>query len=741
MSYLGFDYETFLIDENQPNPKPVCLAYYYLSNGQEKNDLIVGLDNMQEFMLKILNKDGLTLLAHNATFDNLVTYTHFNKEVKEALVRKLQKGEIICTQIQQIFIDNLKYRRVKKYDLATLVKHYFKKDITAGKGEDAWRTRYSELVDTPKEKWPQEAIDYALDDAKWVYRLYTEKQHEHVSIDHQQAVEAAFYLNLAGSDGMNIDTTKVDILEKEINELQNPSYAYLHKKGMITISSIEENQAFVQAKKSMRQANKKNKEYWEFTPEYLQYIKEFKIPYEDLKKKLSSYKIKKNQAKYIEYLNIKLPKEQQIVTAKGNLSVTKDSMNTYMSSVEDEDVKAVIQSFLNIAMYDNIKSSFVKRLKNNKLIRTTYKAVVNSGRTSSSGSKLYPSVNIQQMPREVPNVTYDIRNCFKAKEGYKIVSIDYSGLELISTAYRLHAIGVGSYMLNLLNKGDTPSDLHSILANKLRNTKLKTSITAEEFIKHKKEKGWAEYRQLAKPINLGFPGGIGYDNMRNILAASGIYPKIKVLCTSNNEFLLMKKAKELRGLGKPVRVRQVAFDKYQLIYDELVDIKRQMFQLYPDLQKFLTEGHISYTNGKKIRVKNEFGKLKEEELYNYSVNDFTRKDVKYTQVCNGFLMQTPSAIGAKNAFIECSRNFLFDENIQVKAFIHDEILFEIKDNDKIHENVKKCAEIMINSMQKVIKNVRIAVEAEICGDYWRKAGGEWDRAYWKNANSTELMEK
>jgi hypothetical protein len=346
---------------------------------------------------------------------------------------------------------------------------------------------------------------------------------------------------------------------------------------------------------------------------------------------------------------------------------------------------------------------------------------------------------MQQMPREVPGVTWDIRNCFVPREGYKICSIDYSGLELSSTAHQLYDLTGNSEMRDVINSGDVPTDMHSKLACRIMSIKENKTVTYEEFVANKKESPYKYYRQLSKPINLGFPGGIGYETMRSLLIKEGINPKLVVLDKSENEDALTWKRSILRKEGHPVRVRRVGFSEYQLVYDELVQLKQELFNLYPDLEYFLTKYHEQFLNGETKRMKNEFGEWETEPLYDFEVGGYTfvRAHCMYTQVCNGLLMQSPAAIGAKRAVCDILKKYVDSDEVRPLAFIHDELVFEIKDNENMQQHVQDLSEMMIDSMQTVLNSVRIAVEAE-CFDYWKKAGGFYEAAYWKDADNKQL---
>jgi hypothetical protein len=129
-------------------------------------------------------------------------------------------------------------------------------------------------------------------------------------------------------------------------------------------------------------------------------------------------------------------------------------------------------------------------------------------------------------------------------------------------------------------------------------------------------------------------------------------------------------------------------------------------------------------------VKNEYGEWEKEPMYSYDIYGFKRDFCTYTAFCNGFLMQTPGARGATKAASKVIQTFHNSPDIKPLAFIHDEILFECKEDRK--DLIEEAAHIMIDEMQSVLTSVRITVEASM-SDYWQKADGFYTKSYWGDA--------
>lgn len=677
MRAIGIDFETHLIDAENPVPKPVCLAVY--QGG--KQALFIGFNEMRAKLTELTSQLE-PLVAHNMKFEALIITKYF-PELKEKLQAKFRRKEMKCTFINEKLIDNTREKPLNRYGLDKLVNHYLDIDISAGKsGDDVWRLRYSELDGIPREEWPQEAINYALDDAKYAIDVYL---HQFKLVKNPDlSVEAEYYLNLMGLEGIRISKERVIELENELKAKIAPFYTKLEEANLV--------------------------------------------------EKTKAGKYKKNMNIFRDYIsNLGVACEY---TSKGGLKTGSESLHKYYKETQDEYLKA----YLDLMEYEKVLTAFTSRLKQaDPKIYTQYNAVVSSGRTSAYTSKEFPSLNIQQMPRSVQGVSWDVRNCFIPSPGYVLGSVDYAGLELASAANQLFELTGKHNMLDILNSGDKPVDMHSKFAVRLKNLKEKTQLTYEDFLVNKKQTGFKEYRQLAKPINLGFPGGIGYDTMRTLLFKEGITPKLEILQRAGWEGGLVWEMRKLRKAGEPARVRRVGKAEYQLVLDELVELKWALFDIYPDLGFFLKEGHKEFTTGEKKYVKNEFGEWEQDDMYAFSMYGFTRNYCTYTQFCNNILMQSPAAIGAKKASVKLIKKYQNHPHVRLLAFIHDEFLFEIKDDKSIIEaEIRDISEIMIDEMQSVLKHATITVEGG-WDDCWKKAPNNESPIYFKRPTNKELV--
>ena len=314
--------------------------------------------------------------------------------------------------------------------------------------------------------------------------------------------------------------------------------------------------------------------------------------------------------------------------------------------------------------------------------------------------------------------TYDVRSCYIPRPGFKLVPIDYNNLELLSCASQLRRFYGVSDMANIIMSGDKPTDLHSMFASKLMGQEEKRVITYDDYILNKKDPKYKAYRSKGKPMSLGRPGGMGYDTIRSQCEMVGIILDYKVLFSHDHE-RTVKRMFFKHGETQPnLRVKRTGFREWSIVKDEVVGIRKALDELYSDLSEFLNEGHKKFLTGEHRFKKNEFGEWEKEVFYRFDSHGVKRDYCNYTAFCNGYLMQTPSAVGAKYAGYKLFREFESTDDVNMLAFVHDEYIMEIRDDKHLMDNVERCSEIMIDSMIEKL-GIRVAVEWQI-QNYWSK---------------------
>jgi DNA polymerase I-like protein with 3'-5' exonuclease and polymerase domains len=142
----------------------------------------------------------------------------------------------------------------------------------------------------------------------------------------------------------------------------------------------------------------------------------------------------------------------------------------------------------------------------------------------------FGEINAQNLP-----VDKRVRSCFCPSEGQAFVNADYSTIEMATLAQSLRRqFRLESRMLQAINNG---KDLHRLVAARVAG-KPESQVTIDE-------------REKAKPINFGKPGGMGSATLRTYARASY---------------------------------------KVDLTEDEVERLSDSWFDLFPEMEAFLTDG-------------------------------------------------------------------------------------------------------------------------------------------------------
>ena len=617
------DFETYQISSEFPFPRPVCLSW---CSGEDRG--LLKPNQVERFLRKIPNHD--IIVAHNLKFDLMVLYEWL--DLQPWVHEKLELGTLRDTLISAKLHDLAQSGDLAtpSYSLSSLVKRFYNKDISDTKGPSSWRLRYEELNHLPFSQWPKDAVDYALDDSEWVHKLFSNYLKDY---DCQTSIRADFVLAKMNNRGIRVDQKRVNSMAQGVIKETEGSKRLLVERGFATIDPKDPK------------------------------------------------KLKKSVLKLREHITKLTPRGfEPLQTPKGDVATDRTVLKRF--SKQDD----VCEAFLKLSEFTKLESTYLPALCNN-FVRANFNVLVETGRTSSFGSKLYPSCNLQNFPRGM-----GVRECLVPREGHVFVSIDYGSLELCSVAQQLlNQYGFSTHATQI-NSGNEPTDLHSFLGVTIYNEYLKPEIpmSYHEFVARLKagDKEVKNYRTLAKPVGLGFPGGLG--------------PKTMV------EFAATTYGVKL-SIAEATRLKDIFYDTY------------------PDFATFMKKDSKDYKTGKRrCEGANKFS-----DEYVYTIGTRTRSGCTFTNFANGYLMQSLSSDGAKIALYD-TYQFLFGKGQGALVnFIHDEIIFELKDGLLLEQNIEDLSYIMIRAMQKVMPNIRITVEAAVMPDRWVKDGPfRFTKKYW-----------
>lgn len=664
-TYIGFDTETHLITNAEPIPDMVCITF---SDGTIYGGTLDSKIEGVKKLLEYLNDPDVCVVGHNVFYDIAVimrfikdNYNTDYRALEEQIWDLFKSGKIkdtgVTAKLVAIRYDWLRYDPVMKgpaeFSLAALCYRHFNIKLE-GKEGDTWRFKYKELDNIPLELWPKEAVDYAVGDAIHPPKLYIFMSNKYgVSPDETFQTESAWVLHKMGVWGIYPDAQIAHELEAKILPVIESTQEDLIELGFYRKPEFTVDRALL--KKLVVEclgdkAPKTASGDISLADGVLRKCKHHLIKaYLDNKDdKETLYLIglatKEQPSKNMEAIRdaVRDHFDDPPLTDKGQISTDRATI---------EQVPILLQ-LANIGEYEKIRTTYLPMFKTGEVQHAHWNVLVASGRVSVS------KPNLNNMPRG-----HGVRECFKARPGYVLISADYSQAELCSLAQLcLDKFGY-SRMAEAINKGQ---DLHLLLVSQIKQIPYDTVLTLYKA----GDKEIKDLRQMAKAANFGFPGGLGPDKF--VMYAWQSY-------------------------------------KVKITREQAVDLKATWLAAYPEVGEYFKWVSKRLKNGKAFDfIQHRSGRI--------------RGRVGFCDGCNtGF--QGLTADGAKYAKNTISHAMYCEEDSplygsHIVAFIYDELLIEAPIG-KAHEAAMELQRLMISGMQVFTPEVVTRVEVDMMY-HWSK---------------------
>ena len=230
-------------------PSAVALSKGLRFQDEEGWSAIFARREAADVFCELLIDPNIKFVIQNASFDMALLVDLVREELGIDLYKSkpsvfdlydpregVSCASVTCTKVREMLLsiadDTYTYVRVgskvsrRTFSLKALTELYYGTVIS--KGADTWRLRYSELDGLPLEEWPKNAVEYAVDDARWHLRVYqaqsAPRQHSgggvlvdstgYVTNEAQQCA-ADFALHLTAVHGVSVAPKAVEIFEKE----------------------------------------------------------------------------------------------------------------------------------------------------------------------------------------------------------------------------------------------------------------------------------------------------------------------------------------------------------------------------------------------------------------------------------------------------------------------------------------------------------------------------------------------
>lgn len=742
---VAIDTETFLIGPGAIIPQLVCVSIAT----EGKHLLFAHCDaGLEDILREYFSPGTYRPIFHNAAFDVPVLIKEFPS--LEALIwEKLERGECSDTMLREQLLnlstkgklevmempDGTKIRL--QYSLAALTKKYTGVDISAGKsGDDAWRMNYDKLHGLPAIKYPLAAREYAMEDAAFTLQVF-EGQEERVESKSgyaslstetfQTAVSVA--LAYITENGMATDEAEFIKLNQWLeHELSSDRLAPLVEAG-IMVPAVPA----IPHKRMDGAARELVAEWLGILPEDV----EWERLDDDLRQALLDSGVKFKAAKNSSVKKAVLIDHVEKVLKQHGIPVKKTESGMTSTAAE------VMQE---VAPLDPVLGVYQHRQKLQKLVTTEiprmmwdgelspvvhfpYRTILETSRTSSFASSLFPSANGQ-------NVDPRARPIFRARDGHVLISCDYAMLELVCVAQTTYDLFGRSVHRDKINAG---YDLHAYLGSVLAyNLDAEFQEHCQEagntdfdsiYLYFKSRKGtplFKKFRKLAKPVGLGFPSGLGAYKMVGLAYKDPYNIDFKELAEDRfqrhpEEFNITRVqyyAKKLQMTsGWTPMLKAIAFAQ---------NLRSIWMETYPEMVRYfewVKEQRDERTPYIRMGDDDEVQGL----CYTTPMGMY-RAACTYTAVSNGRCMQSPGAEGFKTAVFNLVRETKLGnlQDCRVVNEIHDELIVEVPEW-AMHDRAMQIARIMEEAMGVVIQDVKVKAEPAAMRNWDKFAEPVFDR--------------
>ena len=600
---LFFDAETWPIAPGLQAPPVVC--------GQWSTPEGPALALAPEFRQRIVQAlQAETVAGHSVAYDMAAIAATW-PEVLPLIFQAYAEGRVTCTYVREklLLVAAGREHSGQKYDLAgcldrAKIPHAFKTE--GGKKAETWRTRYSELRDTPPDQWPEDARRYAQEDVRGGEALYLH-QERHAPAgwleDQHRRARADFWLTLAAAWGMRTDQEHVHRLAQATSAEAVTLRASLQKAGLVRSNGVKDTKA---ARLRMIAQRVSQGLPLPLTP----------AGKEAKKADPDSFPACILQAAG-DFLKGPRPGESDSDLGKRTIALT------YVSTTVDACAETGDQTLIDYARFGSLSKlkGRIKRLAAAGAlpIQTRFNVILKTGRTSSTAGKSKAGEPVSRYGDQIQNLDRapGVRECYRARPGFVLLSVDYSAAELHTLAQVCLYLGLDSTMAKVLNSG---KDIH------LWFGALMKGWTYEWAKANKSRPEVKAARQMAKAANFGFPGGLGVLKFR--LFALGTY-----------------------GV--------------RLTDQEAKDLKAAWFAAFPEMVEYFAHVNALIESGEPLR---HFTSLR------------YRGGASYCAACNSYF-QGLAADMALDAGFDVSRECYTGDGIlrgsRIVDFIHDELLLEV----------------------------------------------------------------
>lgn len=723
MTLYALDCETHRIGPGAVAPRVICASVAWREGDEVVTELMGNHpeDDLPNFLEALLQDEESRVVTHNGGFDYACVVSTW-PELTTAVFAALESGRLTDTLWREKLL-NLSTtgkmeraempdgsQRIVSYSLASLQYHYLGVDRSAEKEdlEEGWRANYSALDGWRAEEYPEEAERYAREDAAGTLLVHEaqERRKAEWSMSSTETeglrLATSFVLYLMTAWGAEVDPEAVAEMRRKVDEVTEANRDLLEEFGILRpgrparphAHDLERAEQYAREVLSVLSVP----EGFDWSPHDLA-LRDLGVRMVEAKP--GTIDTKALQA-YAERLYRKLGQIPDLTDGGqhgDNKKIKLDAEHVEHLAAHDP----VMEQYQARQELAKLRTNQLPVLESAPVIHFPYDALKGTGRTSSYASDLFPSTNGQQVPKEIGGI--DPRRCYRPREGTVFLDCDLSVLELACVGQTTYDLFGESVHLERYNAG---VDLHAYLGAQLlvmsggainsidespdgvgrhfsgsgdpmvdyRNfVELKTSHD-EEW-----RKVYKHYRNLAKPIGLGFPGGIGPEKMVTL-------------------------ARQQYGV--------------HITEDQARALRERWREVYPEMPRYFrwVESQVDTHN---------IGQNGETLHWYQSRLGMIRRGASYCAAANGCAMQTPGAEAAEAGLWAVVRA-CHDPSVGSVLygcrpiwFVHDQVIAETtRDRSLWHEQAEEASRLMCEWAKVALPDVKMRSEA-LLTTIWSKS--------------------
>lgn len=736
MTVVAFDSETELIGPGNIAPPMICGIFTTRGENGELETVLLGNhpeDGLREMIEWMLTDEELTVVTHNGGFDYAVICRTFPDLIplvykfliegrgtdtlwREKLINLSMTGRLEKLEMPDGSLIDIRYR------LQDLDYKYLGKDVGELKeSAESWRTNYSLLDGWLASEYPEDAREYAIGDGEDTLQIYeaqekllTEWDHASTQTQEFQLVKS-FVLYMMSAWGMEVDQEATDKMEEATTAVIEANKDLLEREGILRADNIVgppyakcEKRAYdLLITSGIADPAGLPDEILDWTP-YAEALTKQGIKFKKPKGKPGTMDTKRFQ-EYLSSLYQRLGEIPEMTDGgeRGEPQIKCDAeIQEYLAEKDP-----VMAQYHERKALSKLVSQMIPTLRSGLVVHPSYDAVKETGRTSSfdGGKKridgkevrVYPSVNIQQIPNEIKGL--DPRRCFKPRDGTVFFDVDFTGLELACVGHQTYELFGESVHRELYNAG---VDLHGYLGAQLA---IGTDAgMAREFAQLCRSEGvisdpmavyeafkllkshedpevktfFKRFRNFAKPVGLGFPGGLG-----------------------------------------PATMVEFARKTYGVVMteDEARDYREMWRATYPEMPRF-----FDWINGQTDQYNT---RSDGQSLYAYETPmGMVRRGAVFCAAANGYCMQSPGAEAAMTGTILVSRACYDPTQESILygcrpiAFVHDQIIGETGTDPELWaDQCEEVARLLREGAEMVLHSIKMRTDEALLTKVWSKA--------------------